>query len=60
MVRKMQYEDLNSKSQIPNNKQYPNSNFQNESSAQGIFFVLVIRSLEIGACLKFGACDLEF
>jgi hypothetical protein len=58
--QKMQYEDLNSKSQIPNNKQYPNSNFQFPKRKLLPIAFSSFGSLEFGIYLEFGACDLEF
>jgi len=48
----------NPKHQIPNKFQVPNSNVINESPFKFLLFVLVIWSLNIGACLVLDACDL--
>jgi hypothetical protein len=53
---------LNSKSKIPNHKQYPNPNYQMSKSNKDSLkiYVLVIGVLAIGVYLLFGAWYLEF
>jgi hypothetical protein len=54
------YQIPNSRHQITNKFQAPNSNVQNRGTLQHLLFVWVIGSLAFGAYLVFDAYDLEF